>query len=317
MKILVTGGCGFIGSNFINYHSEKYPNDVIVNIDRIDYCASEDNVKPTKNYKFVHGDINDKDLVYNILVKYSIDTIVHFAAQSHVDNSFEKSVQFTIDNILGTHNILEAARIYGKILRFIHMSTDEVYGQVNMDHVGCTEKSKLNPTNPYAATKVGAEAIVSSYYYCFGLPIIICRGNNVYGPNQYREKLIPKFVHHIKNGEKCPVHGNGQTRRNFIHAYDMCTGIDTILSKGRVNTVYNIGTDNEYSVLEITQMILDILKPGEGIDKWVEFVDDRKFNDFRYSIDASVLRKLGWTDSIQFKQGLSTLISCTVKSYSI
>ena len=309
MKILVTGGCGFIGSNFINHHFEKYPDDLIVNIDRLDYCASEDNVKPSKNYMFVKGDINDKDLVYGLLSNNSIDTIVHFAAQSHVDNSFGKSIQFTIDNVLGTHTVLEAARVYGRLHRFIHMSTDEVYGEVNIDHIGCTEKSILNPTNPYAATKVGAEAIVRSYYYCFQLPIIICRGNNVYGPNQYHEKLIPKFIHHIIKGEKCPVHGTGQTRRNFIHAYDMCAGIDMIMRKGKVNKVYNIGTDNEYSVLEITQMILDILKPGEGIDKWVEFVEDRKFNDFRYSVDATLLRNLGWTDSIHFGEGLSTLVN--------
>ncbi len=306
-RILVTGGCGFIGSNFINVHLENHPEDTIVNIDRLDYCANETNVVPHPNYTFVKGDINDQKLVLDILNTHHIDTVVHFAAQSHVDNSFEEwtSLNFTRDNVLGTHTLLECCRIYKKIIRFIHMSTDEVYGEVSIDHVGCTEKSILNPTNPYAATKAGAEMLVRSYQHSFGLPVIIVRCNNVYGPNQYPEKLIPKFIKFLTENKKCPIHGTGQTRRNFIHAHDVANAFDTIIEKGRVGKIYNIGTDNEYSVLEIAEMIVHKLKPGESVDDWIEFVPDRYFNDFRYSIDSSELRKLGWIETHNFLQHLA------------
>lgn len=299
-RILVTGGCGFIGSNFINYYMDTHPIDKIVNIDRLDYCAKETNVKPNDNYTFIKGDINDRELIIKTLIDYHIDTVIHFAAQTHVDNSFEEwtSLDFTRDNVLGTHTLLECCRIYKKIHRFLHMSTDEVYGEVSLDHTGCNEKSILNPTNPYAATKAGAEMLVRSYHYSFGIPIIIMRCNNVYGPNQYPEKVIPKFISQIKNNQKCTIHGNGQTRRNFIHTYDVSTAIDTILQNGHVGKIYNIGTDNEYSVLDIARIVIEKYKPGEDIENFIEFVPDRYFNDFRYAIDSSKLRKLGWNEKI-------------------
>lgn len=296
MKILVTGGCGFIGSNFINYYLDTHPNDEIVNIDRLDYCSKETNVNPHHNYTFIKGDINDKDLIFGILNNFKIDTVIHFAAQSHVDNSFEKwtSIDFTRDNVLGTHTLLECCRIYNKIHRFLHMSTDEVYGEVDINHSGCVEKSVLDPTNPYAATKAGAEMIVRSYNHSYGIPSIIMRCNNVYGPNQYPEKVIPRFMSQLQIGKKCTIHGNGQNRRNFIHAHDVSTAIDIILQNGRVGKTYNIGTDNEYSVLDIAKILVEKYKPGENLNDWIEFVPDRYFNDFRYSIDSSELLKLGW-----------------------
>jgi dTDP-glucose 4,6-dehydratase len=307
--ILVTGGCGFIGSNFINWYLDTYPTARIVNIDRVDYCAKEDNVHPCERYTFVKGDINDMELVSSLLNTYQPEYLVHFAAQSHVDNSFGNSIQFTRDNIMGTHTLLECTRKYGKLKRFLHMSTDEVYGEVSIDHPGCDELSVLNPTNPYAATKSGAELIARSYFYSFKLPVVVVRCNNVYGPNQYLEKLIPKFADLIKRGYKCPVHGNGSSRRNFIHALDVSRALALVLFKGELNTVYNIGTTNEYTVLEITQKLLDILRPGEVYTNWVEYVEDRVFNDFRYSVDSTKLRALGWDETVQFSDGIKLTMS--------
>lgn len=298
-NVLFTGACGFIGSNVLNYFLEKYTDVNFFNIDKLDYCASQSNVKATDKYTFIHGNICDASLIIFLLNTYNIDTIFHFAAQTHVDNSFGNSLQFTEDNIKGTHTLLECCKKYDKLKKFIHMSTDEVYGEVNIDHPGCTEeKSLLNPTNPYAATKAAAEFLCRSYYHSFKLPIIIVRCNNVYGPNQYPEKLIPKFIKHLENNEKLPIHGNGETRRNFIHAYDVATAFDKIYEKGIINEIYNIGTDNEYTVLEIAKILIEKYKPGENFNDWIVFVPDRKFNDFRYSINSRKLRELGWSETL-------------------
>lgn len=302
-NLLVTGGCGFIGSNFINYYGKEYPNINIVNLDRLDYCASLKNVEINNNYKCIIGDLNDKELINNILVENNIDTVVHFAAQTHVDNSFGNSIQFTKDNVLGTHTLLECCRVYDNIKRFIHISTDEVYGEVDLHHPGCNEKSILNPTNPYAASKAGAEFIVRSYYYSFKMPIIITRGNNVYGPRQYPEKLIPKFINLLKNNKKCTIHGEGDTRRNFIHAEDVARAVDYIIKYGEINNVYNIGTDNEYSVMDITKKLVEIMKPNDKLEDWIEYVEDRHFNDYRYAINSKELRNLGWKEEIDFQKG--------------
>ena len=307
--IFVTGGCGFIGSNFINYFHKAYRGVKIINYDRVDYCANPANIEvQDANYHLVVGDLNDKDKVLATLKIHNVDTIIHFAAQTHVDNSFGNSIQFTKDNVLGTHTLLECAQVYGRIKRFIHISTDEVYGEVDMNHPGCSEKNLLNPTNPYAATKAGAEFLVRSYYYSFKLPVIITRGNNVYGPHQYPEKLIPKFITSLHRGEKCTVHGRGDTRRNFIHAYDVARAVDVILRKGVVNNIYNIGTDNEYSVLDIAEKLVGRLKPGSKVDDWIVFVEDRKFNDFRYAINSDALRGLGWKEEISFEHGLEECV---------
>ena len=256
-NILFTGACGFIGSNVLNYFLTKYPEVEFFNIDKLDYCANEANVNANDRYTFIHGNISDSSIIRFILKQYRIDTIFHFAAQTHVDNSFGNSLQFTEDNIKGTHTLLECAKEYGKLEKFIHMSTDEVYGEVALDHPGCTEeKSLLNPTNPYAATKAAAEFLCRSYYHSFKLPIIIVRCNNVYGPNQYPEKLIPKFIEHLRNNEKLPIHGEGKTRRNFIHSYDVATAFQIIYEKGIINEIYNIGTRDEYTVLEIAQILI-------------------------------------------------------------
>jgi len=304
-NLLVTGGCGFIGSNFINYYKEKNPYVKIINFDKLDYCSDKTGVN---HDKLIIGNLKNKDLVLHILNDHEIDTVIHFAAQTHVDNSFGNSLEFTSDNILGTHTLLECCKVYNKIKRFIHISTDEVYGEVDIDHKGCTEKSLLNPTNPYAATKAGAEFIARSYYYSFNMPIIITRGNNVYGPRQYPEKLIPKFINQLINNEKCTIHGKGDTRRNFIFVVDVVKAIEIILQKGIINNIYNIGTNNEYSVSEIADKLIKYLKPNDKVEDWIQYVSDRNFNDYRYAIKSNELHNLGWEEETNFDKGFEYTI---------
>jgi len=296
MNILVTGGCGFIGSNFINYLLASNPDVTVINLDCLNYCASKSNVYPNPRYRFIQGNITSKDLVLHILEEYKIEHIVHFAAQSHVDNSFDNSIQYTIDNILGTHTLLQASKEYGLIKRFLHFSTDEVYGEVDRDHPGCHEKSLLNPTNPYAATKAAAEFIVRSYYHSFKFPGLIVRCNNVYGPNQYPEKLIPKFIKLLNEGKQLTIHGKGETRRNFIWAEDVARATLLILEKGEVNEIYNIGTDSEYSVLDVASILIKHMTDDGILENHITFIPDRPFNDFRYSVDSTLLRNLGWKE---------------------
>jgi len=306
-RLLITGGCGFIGSNFIN-HMLKNSVLLIVNIDRLDYCASTRNINvSTDNYRFVKGDIKSSDLLNFILTEFEIDTVIHFAAQSHVCNSFTNSLNFTQDNILGTHTLLESCRQYGKIKRFIHVSTDEVYGD-QFDGKAVTESSMIMPTNCYAASKAAAEMIVRSYQLSFNMPIIITRGNNVYGPSQYPEKLIPKFIMSLLNNEKCTVHGDGSSRRNFLYIDDVVSAFETILFKGEIGKVYNIGTDNEYSVIEIADKLRTLIASDKSLADIIINVPDRNINDKRYLITSDPLRKLGWSEQVSFEEGLTKTI---------
>lgn len=317
MNILVTGGCGFIGSNFINYMLQQTTANKIYNIDCLNYCANEKNVKPHTNYKLIKGNITSKDLVLHILYEYEIDAIIHFAAQSHVDNSFDNSLQYTMDNVYGTHVLLQAAKEYGKIRRFLHFSTDEVYGEVDIDHPGCHERSLLNPTNPYAATKAAAEFLVRSYYHSFKLPTLIIRCNNVYGLNQYPEKLIPKFIKLLNEGKRLTIHGTGETRRNFIWADDVAAATELIFMRGEVNTIYNIGSTQEFSVMDVAKILIERMTEDKCIDNHVTFTEDRPFNDFRYSVDAGLLKGLGWSEQFpDFAKNIETLIheaECSAK----
>ena len=306
-NMMVTGGCGFIGSNFINYMLKTYDDIFILNVDKLDYCADIQNVKSfePERYQLVISDINNTSCISSMLKRYNIDCIVHFAAQSHVDNSFGNSIQFTEDNILGTHCLLECARDYGKIKLFLHISTDEVYGEVDRNHPGCEEeKSLLNPSNPYAASKAAAEFLVRSYYHSFKLPIIITRSNNVYGERQYNEKLIPRFITNLIENKKCPIHGEGLSRRNFIYVEDVCKAIDTIMRKGKINGIYNIGSSDEYNVLEVLQHLLTLLDIDKTMNEVSEIVEDRLFNDSRYCVNSKKLEELGWKQETNFIQGL-------------
>lgn len=292
-NILVTGGCGFIGSNFINWMLERYSDIWIYNLDCLNPCASVSNVRLHPHYTFIKGNIQSHELIRFLLNHFQIDTLVHFAAQSHVDTSFDSSVDYTYDNILGTHVLLQASKEYGKLERFLHFSTDEVYGEVDQDHPGCTEISLLNPTNPYAATKAAAEFLVRSYQHSFNFPSLIVRCNNVYGPRQYPEKLIPKFLQLLKEGKPVTIHGDGTARRNFIWVDDVSSAVDILLRKGMLHEIYNIGTSNEFSVLEIAEKLIECVSPT---DYQLVFVPDRPFNDKRYAIDSGKLRALGWKE---------------------
>jgi len=307
--VLITGACGFIASNVLNYLCGKYTDITFINIDRLDYCSSLKNVEVNNNnYHFYKCDIRNADMIQYILHLHKVDTVIHCAAQTHVDNSFGNSIQFTQDNVLGTHTLLECCRVYGKLNKFIHISTDEVYGEVELDGDECHETSILKPTNPYAATKASAEHLVFSYYHSFGLPIIITRGNNVYGPRQYPEKLIPKCIKCVKEGKPFTVHGLGNTVRNFIHVDDVSSAIETILFKGVIGEIYNIGSKNEFNVLGIVQKIVQSMKGVDTIEPYIKYVDDRLFNDLRYSVSNKKLIDLGWNEKVDFDIGLKSTI---------
>ena len=323
INILVTGGCGFIGSHFIN-HISKTNKYNITNFDAMYYCANEVNVnedvRNSATYNLVKGNLCNYELVKNTIETNNITHVVHFAAQSHVQNSFENSLQYTQDNILGTHTLLEVCRKYGKIERFIHCSTDEVYGEsmlsVNEQHK--TEHSVLCPTNPYAATKAGAELLAQSYCHSFKMPIIITRGNNVYGPNQYPEKLIPKFIELLKQDKKLTIQGDGSTVRAFMHVFDTVRAFECVLERGVVGEIYNIGCDEgmEFSVMDISKILIKMIKFGDysvvsdsDYDNWIEYVEDRPFNDARYYISNSKLKELGWDVEVKLLDGLNCVVN--------
>lgn len=316
MNLLITGGCGFIGSNFINYYFHRNLDAKIINLDAMYYCANESNVdeeiRASNRYTLIKGNLCSIDLITHILNQYNIDHVIHFAAQSHVQNSFEDSLQFTQDNILGTHTLLECCRKYNKITRFIHVSTDEVYGESmnDIDEQSKTEHSILCPTNPYAATKAGAELIAQSYHHSYKMPIIITRGNNVYGPNQYPEKLIPKFIKLLKERKKVTIQGNGKAVRAFLHSKDTAKAFECILEKGKIGEIYNIGCDEhmEYSVMSIAQILIRLIKNTTNYDEWIEYVPDRPFNDQRYYISNQKLKDLGWTIEVGLMEGLLELV---------
>jgi dTDP-glucose 4,6-dehydratase len=318
MNLLITGGCGFIGSNFIN--SYFINNDYIktlTNLDVMYYCANElninINIRKSSRYNLVKGTICDADLVNYILNKFNISHVIHFAAQSHVQNSFNDSKQYTKDNVLGTHVLLECCRLYGKVEKFIHVSTDEVYGEsmLDKDEKQKTEQSILCPSNPYAATKASAELIAQSYYHSFKMPIVITRGNNVYGPNQYPEKLIPKFIDLLNNDKKVTIQGDGSNVRAFLHVDDTVNAFKIILEKGEIGEIYNIGCDDgmEYSVLDIAKMLIKLIKHTDDYKEWIEYIEDRPFNDKRYYISNEKVKNLGWKINVNFEVGLKVLCS--------
>ena len=315
-NLLITGGCGFIGSNYINYIFNKYDDFNIINIDAMYYCASENNinkeVRDSERYKLIKGNLCSYDLLYHIVNDYKIDYIIHFAAQSHVQNSFEDALQYTKDNIVGTHNLLEVVRKYGKLIKFIHVSTDEVYGEsmIEKNENKKTEESILCPTNPYAATKASAELIAQSYYYSFNIPIIITRGNNVYGPNQYPEKIIPKFIKLLKENNKVTIQGDGSNVRAFIHVNDVVKAFDIILEKGIIGEIYNIGSDDneEYTVKNVAEILIKKIKNTENYGEHIEYIIDRPFNDKRYYISNQKIKNLGWNINENFDEGIDRLV---------
>lgn len=330
MNILITGGCGFIGSNFINYFFNEISNKYhiqfnLINIDCLNYCSNieniNQNIRNQSNYFFYQESICKKEFILGVLKKHNITHIIHFAAQSHVQNSFDNSLDYTNDNILGTHVLLESSRIYNKLELFIHISTDEVYGEslLNKNESQKNEQSILCPTNPYAATKAAAELIAKSYYYSFKLPIIITRGNNVYGPNQYPEKVIPRFIQLLLKNEKITIQGDGNNVRGFMHVQDTCSAIEKVLFSGVIGEIYNIGCDenSEISIIELAKMLIQKIKKvkkDEDFYKYISYIQDRPFNDKRYYISNHKLCNLGWKQNISFEKGIEQLIDYTIKN---
>lgn len=295
-KALVTGGCGFIGSNFLNIMKERYPDIEFVNIDKLDYCSNIHNVNPGVAM-FVQRNLCNAGFVENLIKEHKFDYVFHFAAQSHVDNSFVSPLGFTMDNTYGTHVLIEMCRRYTPNVEFIHFSTDEVYGESKTDEPFTEVAGVLRPTNPYSASKAAAEMIVMSYIESFGMNVKILRCNNVYGPNQYPEKLIPKFIRLLKENKKCTIHGfnSANVRRAFMHVSDVVDAVDIVWKGGVPGEVYNIASDDEISVMDVTKLIIKTIKDTEDYDEWIEYVEDRPFNDQRYHICADKLKALGWS----------------------
>lgn len=306
-NILITGAAGFIASHVANRLVRNHPDYKIIILDKLDYCSNLKNLNPSKlspNFEFIKGDIASADLVNFILLSQSIDTIMHFAAQTHVDNSFGNSFEFTKNNIYGTHVLLEACKeLKGQIKRFIHVSTDEVYGETDEDAlVGNHEASQLLPTNPYSATKAGAEMLVMAYARSYGLPVITTRGNNVYGPNQFPEKMIPKFILLAMKGKALPIHGDGSNVRSYLYCEDVAEAFEIILHKGEVGHVYNIGTEKERRVIDVAKDICKLFSLNS--DEVIKFVENRPFNDQRYFLDHMKLKNLGWSERTSWEDGL-------------
>lgn len=305
-SILLTGGAGFIGSHVVDLFVNRYPHYKVVVLDKLDYCAALENISPLfgrPNLRWCRGDIRSKCLVDYLLRSENIDTVMNFAASTHVDNSFHSSISFTSNNVVGTHVLLEAVREYGKVTRFIHVSTDEVYGgETDFEK----EDSMLAPTNPYACTKAAAELICRGYAKSFGMPIIISRGNNVYGPRQYPDKLIAKTCCLLSSKSSAFIHGNGGNSRNYVYVTDMAEAFSIILHRGKVGSVYNVGSDVERTNLEVVKDCIKAfaMDDPQNPNAWIEFVKDREVNDDRYRIDSTKLKDLGWRIIVPWDEGI-------------
>ncbi|KAG2186421.1 hypothetical protein INT43_002859 [Umbelopsis isabellina] len=315
-NILVTGGAGFIGSFVVRKLVVLYPEYRIYVVDKLDYCGSTRSLKAVSNfpnYEFIKGDITSPDFMAYLLKEKKIDVIFHLAAQTHVDNSFGDSFEFTKNNVMGTHVLLEAAKANG-IKRFIHVSTDEVYGEV-VSRPDCPEDTILAPSNPYSATKAAAECLVKAYYKSFGLPILITRSNNVFGPYQYPEKICSKFICSLLRDGKCEllmdvptmtsfVHGSGSNSRKYLYAGDVADALDIIFHQGVIGESYNIGSAFEISNLDLARRLIRLFGLEDKMEHHIEFVQDRAFNDQRYAVDCSKLERLGWRPKTPFDVGL-------------
>ena len=303
--ILVTGGAGFIGSCFVRHMLNSHPDYKIINLDALTYCGNLENlddVKDNPNYTFVHGNICDKKLVLGLVEQ--VDAVVNFAAESHVDNSIKHPEIFVETNVQGTLNLLQAAREF-KTDRYLQVSTDEVYGTLGKTGY-FTETTPLAPNSPYSASKASADMLVRAYHETYGMPTLNTRCSNNYGPYQYPEKLIPFFISKLLRGEKVPVYGDGLNVRDWLYVYDHCSAIDTVLHKGKVGEVYNIGGHNEKTNMEITHLILDAM--GKD-DSSIEYVQDRLGHDKRYAIcNDKIQSELGWQPSLTFEEGIKITI---------
>jgi len=317
MKILVCGGAGFIGSNFIHFILENYPHDEVVNYDKLTYAGNEDNLRDIEEnielksrYTFIRGDICDYKLLSEVVEKYQIDHIINFAAETHVDRSiFGDCTEFVMANTFGVLTILNICRRF-PIAKFVNVSTDEVYGTLQLDSPErFTESTPICPNMPYAAAKAGGDMLCHSYFVTHKIPVVVTHCSNNYGPFQYPEKLIPSSVFRLLKNKPILMHGSGKNVRDWIHVKDHCRALDLMLRKGSPGEVYNVGVDNERNNLEIAKMILRIMGKPESM---IEFVEDRPGNDLRYAIDAQKIMSLGWQPEFtrdQFEVGMSETIN--------
>jgi dTDP-glucose 4,6-dehydratase len=301
MKLLITGGLGFIGSNFIRHIMNKYPEYKVVNLDKMTYAGNPENLRDIEkdpHYKFVRGCITDENLVNELVSGEKPDAIIHFAAESHVDRSIHGSLDFVQTNVMGTRVLLDAAKNY-EIERFIYISTDEVYGDIEVGNF--KEDDPFKPNSPYSASKAAGDLFTRAYFKTFRLPVVITRSSNNYGPYQYPEKLMPLFITNLLEGRKVPLYGDGLNVRDWLYVLDNCAGIDMILHRGKDGEAYNIGGDNERTNREITEIILKELDKDES---WIEYVKDRPGHDRRYALDSTKIKKLGWEPKYDFETAI-------------
>ena len=310
MKILVTGGAGFIGSNFMHYEVKKYPDDNFVCLDALTYAGNYNSIKDLEsypNYKFVHGDITSRDFIYNLFEQEKFDIVINFAAESHVDNSIKNPEIFLQTNIIGTSVLLDACRKYG-IKRYHQISTDEVYGDLPLDRPDLlfTEETPLHTSSPYSTSKASADLLVMAYHRTYGLPVTISRCSNNYGPYQFPEKLIPVVISKALKNESIPVYCQGTNVRDWIHVIDHNIGVDLIVRKGRDGEVYNLGGHSERTNIEVVKTILKQLGKPESL---ITFVEDRKGHDLRYAINSTKAeQELGWDRTYTFEQGIKETV---------
>ena len=313
MKILVTGGAGFIGSNFIHYLLEKRPQYTIINVDKLTYAGNLENLEKIRdhpNYVFEKTDICDHEAIDRIFERYHIDGVINFAAESHVDRSIMGAAEFVRTNVSGTQVLLDVAK-RAKVKRFLQISTDEVYGSLG-ESGRFTESTPLHPNSPYSASKAGADVLALAYQHTFSLPVVITRCSNNYGPYQFPEKLIPLMIANALNNKPLPVYGDGKNVRDWLHVRDHCTAIDTVFHEGKVGEVYNIGGNNEWKNIDIVKLVLKILEKPESL---ITFVQDRLGHDRRYAIDSSkIQRELRWQPSYTFERGIEETVQWYVEN---
>ena len=307
MTILITGGCGFIGSNFVRYMLEQHPSYTVVNIDKLTYAGNPENldgVDSNPKYKFVKGDICDRSIVAETVRQYGIEAIVNFAAESHVDRSITGPAVFVETNVGGTNVLLDVAREF-KLQRFVQVSTDEVYGSLGATGK-FSETTPLHPNSPYAASKASADLLVMAYHHTFNLPVVITRCSNNYGPYQFPEKLIPLMIANAVDNKPLPVYGDGLNVRDWLYVADHCAAIDVVLHKGNTGEVYNIGGNNEWKNIDIVKLLLNKLNKPESL---LTFVKDRLGHDRRYAIDQTkIMNELGWKPAFTFEDGIARTV---------
>ena len=310
-KIVITGGAGFIGSHIVDHFAHEYPDAQILVFDKMTYAADIQNIMhhiESDRIKLLVGDICNLERCYQALE--DADLLIHAAAESHVDNSFGNSMEFSKTNVLGTHALMEAALKSG-VPKIIHISTDEVYGEVIEGAV--SEDALLQPTNPYSASKAAADMIIQGYKKSFNLPVVTVRSNNIFGIRQFPEKILPKFMMLLMTGQKLTLHGTGENKRHFLAAQDLCRALDLLVHKGEIGEIYNIGTTDEYQNVEVAHMICDVF--GLDPEKWITHIEDRPFNDARYAITWEPLTALGWKPQIRLRDEIGNMANWYMKNF--